>query len=331
MNSFWFFGFLLTLTSMRPLSIILILLNAVLYGCATMINGTTQDVPVDIDEGTFITDTANVLQPLYRSEENRTFIKLKRKQDHILTFRNGSDSVVVNVIGTMEGAYIAANLFTYGVGYIVDGSTGAWFSFDGLSVRFPNKGKKSPSDTNIIAQGYDPFRPTKLGLVVRLGVGILGPFGGNQALIIIGGNSYSLGLGYKLFNDLHIFADYTFAGLLDSHPKNSRYYSYSNLSSYEASIRFYPVSSIYFTAGVGYSHVRTDSLSNYVNYTSNKKESFIPSQGRMGSVVFGVGHSGSIGFIELQARYGTNGFYLSSGERGNLYSFGLRYGLNLTF
>ncbi len=314
---------------MRPLSIILILTVAVLYGCATMINGTTQNVPVDIDEGTFITDTTNVLQPVYRSEENTTFIKLKRKQDHLLTFRNGSDSILVNVVGSMEGAYIAANLFTYGVGYIVDASTGAWFSFDGLSVRFPNKGKKSPSDTNVIAQGYDPFRPTKLGLVVRLGAGILGPFGGSQALIIVGGNSYSMGLGYKLFNDLHIFADYTAVGLLDAHPKNSDYFSYSSLSSYEASVRFYPVSSIYFTAGAGYSHVTTDSLSRYT--TNHKRESFIPSEGRMGSVIIGVGHSGSIGFIELQARYGTNGFYLSSGERGNLYSIGLRYGLNLTF
>lgn len=92
-------------------------------GCATIITGTSQKVPVSSDPS-----GATVMVDGKKSYTTPTRIKLERKKDHLLQFtKEGYDKEEVKLVHTISGA-IAGNAVLFGIaGLLVDNYTGAQY------------------------------------------------------------------------------------------------------------------------------------------------------------------------------------------------------------
>ena len=109
-----------------------------IIGCATIINGSTQDVTVIMPEGTRVADSFGSDPLMVYYSKNTAMLKLQRKRDYTLRFIYKRQEKDVIVTSTFEPAWILADLFTDLIGYIVDGITGDWNSFhDPLFISFP--------------------------------------------------------------------------------------------------------------------------------------------------------------------------------------------------
>jgi hypothetical protein len=102
----------------------LFLLLAASAGCATIVKGTTQSIPVASDPS-----SADILVDGNLVGQTPTAIQLKRKHDHLVTiqkvgFRPKSVAVVKNVGGAVWGNIIAGGL----IGWGVDATTGAQYN-----------------------------------------------------------------------------------------------------------------------------------------------------------------------------------------------------------
>lgn len=105
-----------------PLSIVLLALFLSPYGCATIINGTTQKIPVSSDPSgancTVVGDSTKYTTPCE--------VELARKSDHILKLeKEGYDSVTVEIKHVLSGA-VAGNILLGGlIGWGVDAANGS--------------------------------------------------------------------------------------------------------------------------------------------------------------------------------------------------------------
>jgi len=112
---------------MKKINYLLLLLSSLLwFSCATIFQGTKQQV------------TVKSITPDSKIYVNGNFMgtdfvetKLKRKQGHVVSIqKEGYKSETVNIQPTFQGVWIVPNIFTYGIGCIIDGYTGAWKKFD---------------------------------------------------------------------------------------------------------------------------------------------------------------------------------------------------------
>ncbi len=113
------------------------------YGCATVIHGTTQKIPVSSDpSGANITiagEDAKYTTPCQ--------VELKRKHDHVLKFeKEGCEPTSVEVKHVMSGA-VAGNILVGGlIGVGIDASNGATF-------------RLTPETINVTLKKVDPPQP----------------------------------------------------------------------------------------------------------------------------------------------------------------------------
>jgi hypothetical protein len=301
-------------------------------GCATIFNGTTQDVPVLVPDGTVIRDTNGILLPIISGHrEYPKFITLKRKRDYILTFDYKGARAVVEMTRTMNGWWLIPDILCYVVPTFVDMHTGAWHSFDGVQVAFPDSAQTGDFAVSRYPLMIDQVTVRKkLGITALFGLGIAGPVGGDQAYLFLLGNSFTYGLGYRLRDDTHLFGEVNTSYVLDVHPRDSPFSSEPTVTCYEAGVRYYPVASIYLGAAAGLAQVEIDSIKSHI--PGGRVDRVMPgNSSNVGTFSFGIGHAGSVGFIELRYRIGLHGFNLNSGERGKLNSFLFRYGFNIEF
>ena len=116
---------------MRPTLILLLILAA--PGCATVLNGTTQKVPVRSDPP----GAAVVVDGGVQTHTTPAVIQLKRKHKHVLTLSlAGHESQSVTLTPTLSGA-IAGNIL---IGGLVGG---------GVDLLSGGANKLTPSDVHV--------------------------------------------------------------------------------------------------------------------------------------------------------------------------------------
>lgn len=104
--------------------------NGMLSGCATIVKGTTQNVPVASDP-----DKADVIADGQQMGQTPIDLKLQRKRDHLITisktgFQSKSIAVTKSVGGAVWGNIIAGGL----IGWGVDATSGAQYNLSPESI-----------------------------------------------------------------------------------------------------------------------------------------------------------------------------------------------------
>ena len=104
--------------------------NGLLSGCATIVKGTTQSVPVASDP-----DKADVIADGQQMGQTPIDLKLQRKRDHLITisktgFQSKSIAVTKSVGGAVWGNIIAGGL----IGWGVDATSGAQYNLSPESI-----------------------------------------------------------------------------------------------------------------------------------------------------------------------------------------------------
>ena len=311
---------------------LVLVLTLSVFGCATLKNGLTQQVPILVPDGTTVTDTAGRIIPINAAHERfPKTITLRRNKNYVLSFEYNGSRATVSMNKSMEAAWLLADIILYVLPTLVDLTTGGWYTFDGVRISFPDS---TETAVPIIGSYTDdrelPEQSTKkIGVTALLGAGIAGPIGGDQAYMFIFGNSFTYGLGYKLTNEIQVFAEVNTNFAINVHPPGSSFTSTPRIEIYEASVRYSPIDDIYLGGGFGFSTIYTDSIKHHNDQGVDMVLPAAYAKMPIGSLA--VGHAGSLGFIELQYRFGLHGFDLSSGERGNFSSWTLRYGFNIEF
>lgn len=129
-------------------------------GCATIIKGTHQDVPVSSEPS-----GASVLVDGVREGSTPATLRLSRKQSHVVTIElKGYDSENVTLKPSMGGA-VAGNIVAGGlIGWGVDASTGAQYNLhpDSVAVRLRK------TEPTIVVGAEKPPQPLVSNLLSEL-------------------------------------------------------------------------------------------------------------------------------------------------------------------
>src|ERR1700730_18090452 len=93
---------------------------AALYGCATIIHGTTQDVSIVMPKGTEVSEAFGNEPILSYSPGGNVFLRLKRNKDYSLRFLYKGQEARTVLSSSLEPGWLFADLFTDFIGFIVD-------------------------------------------------------------------------------------------------------------------------------------------------------------------------------------------------------------------
>ncbi len=135
------------------MSLLFFLLASVLPGCATVVKGTTQAIPVDSDP-----NNADVIVDGNLKGQTPLSLELKRKRDHLITIeKTGYHSKGIPVVKHVGGA-VWGNLILGGlIGWGVDASTGAQYNLSPTSVYVKLIPKENGEDDSEDARDQSTF------------------------------------------------------------------------------------------------------------------------------------------------------------------------------
>jgi hypothetical protein len=286
------------------------ILCASLYGCATILNGSTQKVYIVAPEGTTIRDSGGISVPITNTITNTItnehYITLKRNRDYVLRFENNGQELLAGVPRSLESGWIPLDIIFYIAPVFIDMGTNAWYSFDDLKVYFANDSLANQNKRVPYIESFERIAPfpkdlpktPKIGGVFIAGGGIAMPV--DQPPLFF--NGYEIGAGYSLFSnlDLIVTASVAFDIEISIH---SVYYgtnATSTLFSLETRYNFF--GGVYGTAGGGLARITSDSLH------TTQYSALAPINRQMGTIFAGIGYSGSLGFIELSFEMTTLNF-----------------------
>jgi hypothetical protein len=313
-------------------SLSVLLFCAALYGCATIINGSTQDVSVIMPPGTEISsEFGNDITIIHKRDDN-LLLRLKRKKDYALLFTNKGREAKIKITSSLDPGWIVADLFTDFIGYIVDGITGAWNSFDNfIIVRFPSDSIVTKEFFPIAEVAQEDPTVENIGLVLNPKIGIVFPMKST-------GFTYGIGLGYRAFPKFTFLLDYEAGSGVDILSQYTPYYSAASYTHYNMECRYKMQGNFYIIAGGGLSNITTDSLDlqrySYDDSTGNIFRNDIrtaPANKWMPTLFAGIGLSGTTTYFEIRQTVGLSKIPLSSGDLGTFGTTSLYFGLNLKF
>jgi len=315
-------------------SILLSLFCIAIYGCATIINGSTQDVHVIMPEGTKITNRSGFDgEPIVIQNSNGyAILRLKRKNDYPLLFQYKNQQASIFLTSTFEPGWIVADFFTDFIGYIVDGITGDWNSFQyPITINFPTDTSTHENySKSIVELNNNDSQIPKIGIILNPKFGLI--FSGDVGFL------YGLGVGYEFTPRLSLTLAYEGGLNTQILPRYSNYYGTEYYSQINLECRFKASGNLYMTAGGGMSNITSDSLTldrySYSEITHRNYEdpiSTAPLNKWIPSLFIGIVVSGQSSYIELRHTFGLSKLPLSSGEVGNFETTSLNFGLNLKF
>lgn len=291
-----------------------------MYGCASIIQGTTQDVPVDVPRGTKVTSAYGGEIPLfykYSLRDSGSYLRLNRDENYYVRFSYNGQHVAAAFEGNLQIGWVILGCFTsYGI--IIDAVSGAWNSFDGVAVRFPADTSQRP-----YLEVFEPTRE-KIGVSVLAGTGLALPFDDVTLL-----NSYAVGIGYHLNSRLMVFGELGGGGDIDVMPRYTDHQTSTSFSTYFAGARFKFQDDIYIAAGGGITDIATGELE-YINGT-RPDLSTGPVDKTVGALFGALGVSGTYGYFELRHTFGLSAIPLTNGQTGQFEITSINFGLNLHF
>jgi hypothetical protein len=301
-----------------------LLIIILFYGCATIIHGTSQDVPIEMPKDTKVTSADGQAIPLmYRvmQGDTATYLRLERDGYYLLRFSYQDQQVTTALESTFDAGWLILDYFTL-YGLIVDAITGAWHSFDGIAVHFPDD-SSSP-----YVEGLQPKNPKNIGVVLVVSTGLALPLGSGESEFTVF-NFFTLGLGYELSPKLTLLAEFNKGGPINIMPRYSDYRTDGSFSAYSIGGRLKIENTIYLSGGGGMTHITSTDLKYYDRYKPSL--SYPPVDKTIGALYAGIGISGKFGFMELRHSLGLSKIPLSNGEFGTYETTALGFGLNLHF
>lgn len=303
-------------------------ISVALYGCATIINGSTQDVQVIMPQGTQVTDAfGDEESPMIVHYHNGyTTLRLKRKKDYTLRFRYKGMEALTVLSSSLEPAWFIIDFLTF-YGLIVDGITGAWDSFDDpITIRFP---VDSSEKSNFIQPMAEVAPSPDNGIVLSGKLGLVFP---------TVGISYGLGLGYEATPKFTFLLLYEGGSGTNILPNYSSYYAPTSYTHFNVECRYKMQSNFYITGGGGLSNITSDSLQldrySFNDTTGRLFQNPIhtaPANKWMPTLFAGIGITGSTTFVELRHTFGLLNIPLANGEVGKFETTSLTFGVNLHF
>lgn len=306
-----------------------------LSGCATMINASTQDVPVIMPRGTRVTDISGELIPVVQNHtygDSITTIRLERKRDYHLQFSYKGTTIGTTLASSLDWGWIIPDYLTL-IGLFVDAITNDWCYFDGVKVRFPGDSTSSVIVKTPSIEVFELPEAPKIGLIALVNTGFVYPIG-NAEFDFVFFNCYRLGFGYEFSRQLSIIATYGQGAGIDIMPSQTKYETFGYYSSYDLEARFSVQKHLYLVCGGGWTHITSDTLKTFIKYVADSGAIYRklpPADTKMPTLFLGIGYTGSVGFIEIRHSYGLSKIFLSSGEIGHFTTTSLNFGLNLHF
>ena len=115
---------------MRSFSTICLCMVLLGTGCATIIRGSTQNIPVQTAPGAVSFDVGGF------AYTTPTTLELERKNEYVLEFsKDGYESSQIRISRHISGGYIIMDALLTGLlGVVVDAVTGAWYNLKPESV-----------------------------------------------------------------------------------------------------------------------------------------------------------------------------------------------------
>ncbi len=309
-------------------SVLLFLFGSLLAGCASLINGSTQEVPVKIPEGTIVSDWQGLQIPVIRQanySDSCGYIKLHRSKKYELRFDYHGQSIETVFSSAVEPGWIPFDVLFYIVPVIIDLATQNMNSFDGIAIHFSN----DATDPKRTGQTYiEPFDPGQLfdsrqGLSLQLMTGRNDPKLNGEFLLPFP-NDVGFGIGYAITNRLSAFGTYHFTSGLDLTPKNYKK-SYTALSNIQLEGRCDLIWGFSIGVGAGISNVQIDRP----YYDSAGFRIVQPDVSKTMPILTPfLGYYGSVSFIELRYFYGLSEIAFQNTDRIKIQMLSLNYGLH---
>jgi hypothetical protein len=298
-----------------------------LLGCATIMNGSTQNVYIIAPQGTTIQDSGGIPLSIGTTVTNENYIKLKRNRDYVLHFENNDQEVVGEVPRSIGAGWVVLDIIFDIVPVFIDWATGDWNSFDDLKIHFVDDTSRDRAAQKAYIEPFERVLPIppdttpKIGGIFIAGAGLAMPV--DQTILFF--NGYEIGVGYSLLPKLDFILTASVALALDITAPSTHYGTNATSAFFSLETRYNLPIGIYGTAGGGWAKITSDSMR-----TINSTVLF-PINKQMGAIFAGIGFSGSLGFIELRHTFGLSKIQFSNGETTNFATTSLNFGFNVHF
>jgi hypothetical protein len=313
---------------MKPALLLLIVVSLVtLSGCAAIMKGSKSRVSLEVPDKTEFHNYSGYDADAVRLN-GRHVLEVTSGQEYVVEYQHGTlrDSILLE--RKLLWGYLAADLwFTSVIGLAVD-LAGPGYTVDKDIIAFP-----PPSDSlldtaatprlNLYAyDGRQAYVREPLGIVAIAHLGMKMPY--NQVPLF--GNSYGIGLGYRVLDPLVIMAYYGGNGLMDYAPKGSRLYMEAGVTTFALESRYHVTRDFYATGGLEYLFIAADSMIFTGEPRSRRVRGF---SDQMLGASLGAGMAFQGFFLEARQHWGFEKLRLRDEVRQPVSNFEVRFGLNI--
>ncbi len=314
------------------IALLIVVSASSLTGCATIFKGSETDIPIIGPEEARFALLDTVESPILPidNEDGDRFLTLSTDRSHRLTVLHEGRSDTLSVRRRFNELWLAADFPVFPVGYIVDGITGAWFDFDGVSIVYDST--------------FDAGDPTPIWLVRKIDrsvekskkrgdVELRAHIGFNNRTIQVPlvPPHFGAAVGYGFNRWLGLFATYETTGCIDLYRyegdvRQSNHQCDMVVTTYGGALRFSHPTGLYAGAGMGWMQVSLDSL--YRNSDGAHLAGF--SDG-LPAYSVGAGYMGSLLFGEVVWQGGTERVEVGPTATASAEILFVRFGMRVAF
>lgn len=309
-------------------SVLLFLFGSLLASCASLINGSTQEVPVRIPEGTIVSDWQGIQLPVIRQakySDSCSYIKLDRSKKYNLKFEYHGQSIERIFSSAVEPGWIPFDAFFYILPLVIDLANQNMNSFDGIAIHFSNDASdpKRTGQTYIEPYGAGQLFDSREGFSFELMAG-RNDTKFNGEFLLPFPNDVGFGIGYQFTNHLTGLGSYHFTSGLDLTPKNYKK-SYTAISSIQLEGKYDLIWGFSIGLGAGVSTIQIDRP----YYDSADFRIVQPDISKTMPILTPMlGYYGTVSFIELRYFYGLSEIAFQNTDRIPIRMISLNYGLH---
>jgi hypothetical protein len=315
---------------MKPALLLLIVTSlATLSGCAAIMKGSKSTVSLEVPGQTEFHNYSGYDADAVRVN-GRHVLEVTSGNEYVVEYQHGTYRDSMMLERKLLWGYLAADVwFTSFIGLAVD-LAGPGYTVDKSVIAFPPP-PDSLLDTaatprlNLYAyDGRRAYVRKPLGIVAIAHLGMKMPY--NQVPIF--GNSYGIGLGYRVLDPLVVMGYYGGNGLMDYAPKGSDLYMEAGITTFAIESRYHVTRDFYATGGLEYLFIAADSMTFNGEPRSRRVRGFAD---QMLGASLGAGMAFPGFFLEARQHWGFAKLRLRDEVRQPVSNFEVRFGLNVEF
>jgi hypothetical protein len=143
--------------------------------------------------------------------------------------------------------------------------------------------------------------------------------------------AFSVGLGYRINQQVDLYGTFNINLLTKVLPDKSKFFVQGWYTEWGVESRHFILGKGYLLGGIHATTMRTRDINQYSDSTHTYEYRYPGIQKLIPSISAGLGHAGSLGYIELRIHAGLMPFEVVEGLKGSLFTYSLRYGFNIPF